>query len=403
MLLKKILEDLRPVDNRTVQEIIDDQFIPIDDRTQQELKDDDYLSFESENEAEVNKVTIEDDFDIDDFNKKTYQPVDNRTTQEIIDDQFIPTDDRMQQELEDDDYLSFESENEIDTTSAWDNNKTTVSKPGPIYKLSTDYNKKIRAVEKIKDEYVKKRIGRREKSNKISGDWLKTAGYLDTKDQDKINYIFIPPKKEKTNNIIPDSAHFMSETDLTDFKKENLASKVRKKKIKKPYLNIKEWRPKVKDEIKDTIDVLEEISSLKPGKNAQIAAKKISEKYKKIRDAKKYKIPGEIDKIEEVETPEGKIKVPVSIEKSKKAAKKIIKKYDKIRREKKFKKIVDTAEKKRKTEKIDIADELKDASFKKNAKITAKEIAEKYKSMKRPKKKYLVDEKDLETIDYDEN
>ena len=154
MLLKKILEDLRPVDNRTVQEIIDDQFIPIDDRTQQELKDDDYLSFESENEAEVNKVTIEDDFDIDDFNKKTYQPVDNRTTQEIIDDQFIPTDDRMQQELEDDDYLSFESENEIDTTSAWDNNKTTVSKPGPIYKLLTDYNKKIRAAKKIKDKYI---------------------------------------------------------------------------------------------------------------------------------------------------------------------------------------------------------------------------------------------------------
>ena len=222
---KKILEDIRPVDNRTIQEIIDDQFIPVDDRTQQELKDHDYLSFESENEAEDNKLTIEDDFDTDDFNKKTYRPVDNRTTQEIIDDQFIPIDDRAQQELEDDDYLSLESENEIDTTSAWDNNKTTVSKPGPIYKLSTDYNKKIRAVEKIKDEYVKKRIGRREKSNKISGDWLKTAGYLDTKDQDKINYIFIPPKKEKTSNIIPDSAHFIrSEIDSTDFKKENLAS-----------------------------------------------------------------------------------------------------------------------------------------------------------------------------------
>ena len=131
--------------------------------------------------------------------------------------------------------------------------------------------------------------------------------------------------------------------------------------------------------------------------------KKISEKYKKIRDAKKYKIPGEIVKIEEVETPEGKIKVPVSIEKSKKAAKKIIKKYDKIRQEKKFKKIVDTAEKKRKTEKIDVVDELKDASLKKKAKITTKKIVEKYKSMKRPKKTYLVDEKDLETIDYDEN
>ena len=149
--------------------------------------------------------------------------------------------------------------------------------------------------------------------------------------------------------------------------------------------------------------MLEEILSLNPGKNAQIAAKKLSEKYKKIRDAKKYKIPGEIVKIEEVETPEGKIKVPVSIEKSKKAAKKIIKKYDKTRQEKKFKKIVDTAEKKRKTEKIDVVDELKDASLKKNAKITAKKIVEKYKSMKRPKKTYLVDEKDLETIDYDEN
>ena len=62
----------------------------------------------------------------------------------------------------------------------------------------------------------------------------------------------------------------------------------------------------------------------------RLLKKKISEKYKKIRDAKKHKIPGEIVKIEEIETPEGKIKVPVSIEKSKKAAKKI-KKYDKIR------------------------------------------------------------------------
>ena len=96
---KKILEDKRPVDNRAIQEIIDDQFILIDDRTQQESRDDDYLSFESENESEDHKVTIEDfeediesdkvttikdDFDIDDFNKKTYRPVDNRTIQEVL-------------------------------------------------------------------------------------------------------------------------------------------------------------------------------------------------------------------------------------------------------------------------------------------------------------------------------
>ena len=175
---KKILEDIRPVDNRTIQEIIDDQFIPIDDRTQQELADNDYLSFKSENESDDNRVTIEDvedgvltienndkvtikdDFNIDNFNKRTYQPVDDWTIQEIIDNQFIPIDDRTQQELEDDDYLSFESENEIDATSAWDNNKTTVSKPGPIYKLSTDYNKKVKAAEKIKRKKIPKKKNR---------------------------------------------------------------------------------------------------------------------------------------------------------------------------------------------------------------------------------------------------
>ena len=57
-----ILKNLRPVDNRTIQEIIDDQFIPIDDRTQQELEDDDYLSLESDNEiANPDVVTLEDD------------------------------------------------------------------------------------------------------------------------------------------------------------------------------------------------------------------------------------------------------------------------------------------------------------------------------------------------------
>ena len=103
-------------------------------------------------------MTIEDDCDIDDFNKKTYRPVDNRTVEELIDDQFIPIDDRTQQELENDDYLSYESEIEnIDLTSAWDNKKTTVSKPGPIFKLSTDDNKKVKAANKIKNKYLKKK------------------------------------------------------------------------------------------------------------------------------------------------------------------------------------------------------------------------------------------------------
>ena len=115
------ISNLEPKDNRTIDEIIKDQFIPIDDRTQQQLKDDDYLSYESDIDDKVTiedvndskddniileddkNVTIEDDFDIDKFNKQTYRPVDDRTVEEIIDDQFIPTDDRTQQELEDDD------------------------------------------------------------------------------------------------------------------------------------------------------------------------------------------------------------------------------------------------------------------------------------------------------------
>ena len=84
----------------------------------------------------------------------------------------------------------------------------------------TDYNKKVRAANKIKNKYLKKKIGQREKSNKISTEWLKTAGYLDTKDQNKISYIFVPPKKETSNNIPADAAHFIrTEIDSADFKK----------------------------------------------------------------------------------------------------------------------------------------------------------------------------------------
>ena len=43
-----ILKNLRPVDNRNLQNLIDDDFIPIDDRTQQEREDDDNISLAGE-------------------------------------------------------------------------------------------------------------------------------------------------------------------------------------------------------------------------------------------------------------------------------------------------------------------------------------------------------------------
>ena len=207
--------------------------------------------------------------------------------------------------------------------------------------------KKIRAANKIKNKYLKKKIRQREKSSKISAEWLKAAGYQDTKDQDKTNYMFVPPKKETTNNIPANAAHFLrTESDSTNFKNENLTTKIRRNKAKKPYFFKKNILKDLEtDKTDETIQLLDKISGLESGKNAQLTAKKTSEKYKKLREAnarkQKYKIPGEIVRIEKVVTDHGEVKVPVSIEKPKRsgkiAAKKIIKKYDNIRREKKIK------------------------------------------------------------------
>ena len=97
---------------------------------------------------------------------RNIRPVNNRTVKVKIEDDFVPIDDRTRQELEDDDYNSLESdietkeidtitpnltEEEIDTTTAWDPNKTEAVKPDPIIKLSTDYNKKIKVANKIKN------------------------------------------------------------------------------------------------------------------------------------------------------------------------------------------------------------------------------------------------------------
>ena len=188
-----ILRNLRPVDNRTTQELIDDDFISLDDRTQHERDDDDNISLESDREddrvaiedvvepdnieirppfysivpPESNIATIEDvikpppnipntappktlDVDIDALSDnilKNLKPVNNRNLQNLIDDDFIPIDDTTQQEREDDDNISLEVEAppiiDIDRTSAWDQNKTELARPGPIIKLSTDYDRKV--------------------------------------------------------------------------------------------------------------------------------------------------------------------------------------------------------------------------------------------------------------------
>ena len=233
-----ILKNLRPRDNRTIQELIGDDFIPIDERTQQELEDDDYISLESDNDDRVtikdvleltplykirppkpdpittedifnppnnigttlpppsnlkkpepNIITVKDtvipplvntipptappktlDVDINALSDnilRNLRPKDNGNLQNLIDDDFIPLYDRTQTELEDDNYKSLPGDAppviNIDVTDAWDENKTTVSKPGPIYKLSTVYVKKVKAANKIKNKYLRKK--KRNKKN----------------------------------------------------------------------------------------------------------------------------------------------------------------------------------------------------------------------------------------------
>ena len=116
--------------------------------------------------VDASKDILEEINEISDNVLRNLRLLDTRAKQETIEDQFIPMDDRTQEELKDDNYLSFKSESEgievenIDTTSALDENKSTAAKPGAIFKLSTDYNKKINAqpaAKKISEKYKKLR------------------------------------------------------------------------------------------------------------------------------------------------------------------------------------------------------------------------------------------------------
>ena len=146
------------------------------------------------------------------------------------------------------------------------------------------------------------------------------------------------------------------------------------KNVRKPYVRPK----KDKNDGVEAIRILDDIAVLEPGKNAQIAAKKISEKYKKIRAKRKFKLPGEVTVGDTVETEDGdktEIVAPPSKISTQKAAKKIKDKYDKLRRNKiKSKKIVESNKKNKILKDIDTIEEVKTASDKKRTRVTAQKI-----------------------------
>ena len=100
-----------------------------------------------------------------------------------------------------------------------------------------------------------------------------------------------------------------------------------------------------------------------------------------------FKLPGEIVRIETVETSQGDVKVPVFVEKpqsSVRAAKKITKKYDKLRSEK--------SKKLAQIKGIEIVEEEPPKKYTKSVGIAAKKISDRYKKLRRKKNIDIVEE-----------
>ena len=130
--------------------------------------------------------------------------------------------------------------------------------------------------------------------------------------------------------------------------KKTSGAQLAAKKIVKKYRNLATKKPPVTTEFgnletidynKDTsINDLNDIAKLKPGKSAQIAAKKISEKYKKIR-SKKPPLPFKLTDVVDAETVDynkDTSLIDVASNKSAQiAATKISDKYKKIRSKRK--------------------------------------------------------------------
>ena len=130
--------------------------------------------------------------------------------------------------------------------------------------ITTRKNTTVKTANKIKDKYKKqlqrKKIGiiktssntpdddekpnrkvtRTDNPNKAPANWLKAAGYINTKDQDSVRYVYVPPKKADENKPSGDTGHYIrSEIDNTDLKKKtDLATKIAAKNIIKKNTEI---------------------------------------------------------------------------------------------------------------------------------------------------------------------
>ena len=110
----------------TVEAIIDEKN-PFTNANNNFWWEDDLFDKRDSNETvELSKNILE---DVLQSSQKNIRPVDDRTIEQLTGDDFILIDDRAQQELEDDNYIELESDDntDIDLTAAWDPKQMTVS------------------------------------------------------------------------------------------------------------------------------------------------------------------------------------------------------------------------------------------------------------------------------------
>ena len=136
----------------------------------------------------------------------------------------------------------------------------------------------VRAAEKIKKKYKQKRMGKKaaristddsrfKQENKKAAEWLKDNGFLDDS---------VPAEKADVGETID-----LKKTSGASIAAKNIVKKYRNLARKKPYGKrpARIFTEDNNNNVEDIVDLVD-IVTLKPNKNAQIAAKKITENIK---------------------------------------------------------------------------------------------------------------------------
>ena len=226
----------------------------------------------------------------------------------------------------------------------------------------------------------------------MSADWLKRAGYLGTEDLDAMQYNYIANKQKTEPKVDAIGKTIdLKKTSGTQLTAKKTVKKYRNLARKKPYgrppplATVAVENEEVRDK-GDTLNDLDAIAELQSDRNVQAAAKRISEKYKKMRKMKEQQPPS--PKIIELPPEENEMvdSVSVATVSVKRTANKIKQNYADIRRKKALKLL-----KLRGNEQF-LGDDKKENVFTKKARITVKKISDKFKKIRSKKAIDLVDE-----------